>query len=74
MVIVGSARRLATQLGLALQPIQEPIAVEKMRGELLHRFGAAGEHPLLLVRIGHAKSCAPSVRRGVASVASFRNS
>jgi nitroreductase len=64
----------ATQLGLALQPIQEPIAVEKMRGELLHRFGAAGEHPLLLVRIGHAKRCAPSVRRGVASVASFRNS
>jgi hypothetical protein len=64
----------ATQLGIAHQPIHEPIAQEHTRGELLRRFGASGEEPLLLVRLGHAKPCPPSVRRAVAVVASFRNS
>ena len=63
----------ATQLGIAHQPINAPIEVERFRGDLLRSFGAAGEHPLMLVRLGHAKRPGPSARRGVTLVASFRN-
>jgi hypothetical protein len=62
----------ATQLGIAQQPIDAPIAVERTRGELLRHFGATGEEPLMFVRLGHAKAPDPTERRGVALVASFR--
>jgi nitroreductase len=64
----------ATQLGIAHQPISAPIEVERARGELMRRFGANGEEPLLLVRLGHASLPEPSVRRAVSAVATFRNS
>jgi hypothetical protein len=64
----------ATQIGIAHQPIHEPIAFAPARAELLRRFGAVGEEPLMLVRLGHARRCEPSMRRGVAMVSSFRNS
>ena len=64
----------ATRLGIAHQPINAPIEVEESRGDLLRSFRAAGEQPLMLLRLGHAKPPRPSVRRGVALVASFRNS
>jgi hypothetical protein len=64
----------ATSLGIAQQPMQAPIEVERFHGDLLRAFGAIGEQPLMLVRLGHAKSPRPSVRRAVSMVASFRNS
>jgi hypothetical protein len=64
----------ATQLGVAHQPIDPPLAMEETRTEILRRFGAGDEEPLALVRLGHAKRPSGSVRRGVAAVASFRNS
>jgi nitroreductase len=64
----------ATQLGIAHQPIDEPIASDRTRGALLERFGVSGEEPLMLVRLGHAKRPKPTPRRAVALVASFRNS
>lgn len=64
----------ATQLGIAHQPINEPIDLERFRGDVLARMNAVGEEPLMLVRLGHAKRTPPSVRRSVAYVASFRNS
>ena len=63
----------ATELGIAHQPISAPIEMESARAALLSRFGASGEAPLLLVRLGHAGRPDPSVRRAVALVASFRN-
>ena len=62
----------ATALGIAQQPMSEPLESEAGRAEMLRRFGAAGEQPLMLLRLGHARAPAPSVRRGVALVASFR--
>ncbi len=63
----------ATALGLAHQPLEPAIASEHTRGEVLKRFGATGEEPLLLVRLGHAKPPPPSVRRSVALVSTYRN-
>ena len=63
-----------TQLGISMQPIQAPIEVERTRPDLLRRFAAVGEEPLLLVRLGHANPPDPSVRRAVSVVATFRNS
>ena len=63
-----------TQLGIAHQPISAPIEVERTRGDLMRLFGAANEEPLLLLRLGHANPPSRSVRRGVALVATFRNS
>jgi len=63
----------ASLLGIAHQPVQAPIEVERFRGELRRQFGAAGDEPLLLVRLGHAKRPKPEVRRAVAVVASFRS-
>jgi nitroreductase len=62
----------ATGLGIAHQPIGEPLDQPATRNEVLGRFGATGEHPVLLVRLGHAKRPPASVRRSVALVASFR--
>ena len=62
----------ATQLGLAHQPVNAPIEVERFRGDLLRRFGARGEEPLMLLRLGRAKRCPHTPRRAVALVASFR--
>ena len=62
----------ATVLGIAHQPINAPIELEPWRGEALRLFGAAGEEPLMLIRLGHAKRPPPTVRRSVALVASFR--
>ena len=56
------------------QPINEPIESDLTRSEVLRYFGAGGEQPLMMVRLGHAKSPPASVRRSVAVVASFRNS
>ena len=62
----------ATQLGIAHQPINALIEQERTRGELLERFAAGGEDPLMFVRLGHADPPARIERRGVALVASFR--
>lgn len=64
----------ATRLGIAHQPLRAPIEVAKYRNDLLHAFGAPGEEPLLLIRLGHAHRPPPSLRRAVSAVASFRNS
>lgn len=63
----------ATGFGIAHHAISAPIEVEATRGALLQEFGAAGEDPLLLVRLGHAKAPAPTPRRAVSVVATFRN-
>ena len=64
----------ATRLGIAHQPLRSPIEMPSFRTDLLRVFGAPGEEPLLLVRLGHARRPPPSMRRGIAAVASFRNS
>lgn len=64
----------ATAFGLAQQPLTAPIESEKHRGLLAARFGATGEEPLLLVRLGHAKPPDPAPRRAVALVSTWRNS
>jgi hypothetical protein len=64
----------ATRLGIAHHPLRTPIEVASYRPDLLRLFSAAGEEPLLLIRLGHAHRPPPSFRRGVAVVASFRNS
>ncbi len=64
----------ATSLGLAVQPLATVFESEPSRAEVLRRFGAGGEEPLLLVRLGHAKAPAPSYRRAVGLVATYRNS
>jgi hypothetical protein len=63
----------ATQLGLAHQALSAPVTSERHRGELLRMFGAAGEDPIVLLRLGHAKPPKAIPRRTVATVASFRN-
>src|SRR5262249_9666003 len=63
----------ATQLGIAHQPLNAPIEMERQRPDVLRHFGAAGEEPLMLVRLGHADPPPASVRRAVGLVASFRN-
>jgi hypothetical protein len=62
----------ATHLGIAHQPLNAPLEVEGARRELERRFGVRGSQPLMLIRLGHAGSCDPSVRRNVALVSSFR--
>ena len=62
----------ATQLGIAHQPINAPIEQERYRPELLRRFGASGEDPLMFMRLGHADRPPAIERRGVALVASLR--
>ena len=64
----------ATTLGIAQQPLSEPLETESGQMELLHRFGVTGEHPAMLLRLGHAGAPEPSTRRSVALVASFRTS
>jgi hypothetical protein len=65
----------ATSLGIAHQPLHAPIEAVRFHGDLMRAFGApSGEQPLMLVRLGHAQQPQASVRRGVAMVASFRNS
>ena len=64
----------ATQLGLAHQPINAPLMLERFRGPLLRRFGVTGEEPLMLVRCGHDSRVQHTPRRAVSVVASFRNS
>jgi hypothetical protein len=61
----------ATQLGISHQPVNAPIEFERARPELLRHFGAGGEEPVLLVRLGHASAPDPTVRRSVAQVTSF---
>lgn len=62
----------ATSLGLAHQPYSAVLENEAARAEVLRRFGAVSEEPLLLVRLGHAKTPPHSHRRAVALVASYR--
>jgi len=62
----------ATQLGIAHQPMNQLIEPGRTRSEVLARFGAAGEDPLMFVRLGHADRPPASLRRAVAVVASFR--
>lgn len=73
-----SYERLALKsatLGIAQQPLTGPIETPRHRDALLARFGAdAGEEPLLLVRLGHAKPMTPTPRRAVALVSTYRNS
>jgi len=64
----------ATQLGIAHHPVNEAIDIDRFRPDVLRRFAASGEEPLMLVRLGHAKRPHPSVRRNVAFISSFRNS
>jgi len=64
----------ATRLGIANQILSAPIEVESYRRDLCRAFSVGtGEEPLLLVRLGHAKSPGPTPRRGVSVVATFRN-
>jgi nitroreductase len=62
----------ATHLGIAHQPISAPIEQERFRPELLRRFDASSETPLMFVRLGHADQPPGVERRGVALVATFR--
>lgn len=64
----------AAAFGLAQQPLSAPIESARHRAELANRFGAWGEEPLLLVRLGHAKPPDPAPRRAVALVSTWRNS
>jgi len=64
----------ATSLGVAQQPLSAPIESERHRAALLRRFGAVGEEPLLLVRLGHAHPPDATPRRAVALVSTYRNS
>ncbi len=64
----------ATTLGVSHQPVNEAIEQDRFRGDVLRAFDAAGEEPLMLVRLGHAKHPDAAVRRSVALVSSFRNS
>lgn len=64
----------ATAFGLAQQPLTAPVESERHRAELARRFAAAGEEPLLLVRLGHARPPDPVPRRAVALVSTWRNS
>ncbi len=64
----------ATQLGLAHQPMNAPLELERFRGPLLRRFGVTGEEPLVLLRCGHDSRVPHTPRRAVSLVASFRNS
>jgi nitroreductase len=63
----------ATELGIAHHVISAPIEVEKARPALMAAFGAGAEQPLLLMRLGHAKTPKPTPRRAVSLVATFRN-
>jgi nitroreductase len=63
----------ATQLGVAHQALSAPIEAPHARAELARLFGATGEDPLILLRLGHAKPPKALPRRAVATVASFRN-
>ena len=63
----------ATQLGLAHQALSAPVESEKYRASLLRAFSASGEDPLVLMRLGKAKSPKATPRRTVATVSSFRN-
>lgn len=51
---------LATQLGLALQPMSQPLQVPHLRRELAEAIGAGDGHPQQLFRIGYAE---PEKRR-----------
>jgi len=64
----------ATHLGIAHQPLDAPLRAPRHRADLAREFEVGGEQPLMLLRLGHAKRPRPSMRRGVALVASFRNS
>lgn len=62
----------ATSLGLAQQPLSAPIESEPHRAVLAKRFGVPGEEALLLVRLGRAAPPAPTPRRAVALVSTWR--
>jgi hypothetical protein len=62
----------STALGIAQHPISEPLEHETTRAEILRQFGARGEQPLMLVRLGHAKRPGTTVRRSIALVSSFK--
>lgn len=62
----------AASLGIAQQPMSAPIESERHRLAITKRFAAAGEEPVLLVRMGHSDSLDPSPRRGVAMVSTYR--
>ena len=64
----------ASTLGVAQHPLSAPIGSERHRLALAQRFHAEGEEPLLLVRLGHAKTPPPTARRGVALVSTYRTS
>lgn len=77
-IVAGQVyERLALQVanfGLAQQPLSAPIESPKHRAALATRFAAAGEEPLLLVRLGHGRPPDPAPRRAVALVSTWRNS
>jgi len=64
----------ATTFGLAQQPLSAAIESEPHRAVLARAFGAAGEDPLLLVRLGRAHPVPPTARRTVALVSTYRTS
>ncbi len=77
MVTAGQAlERIAlsaTALGIAHQPLTAPVESERHRAALLRAFGATGEEPLLVLRLGHADPLPPTPRRGVALVSTYRH-
>jgi hypothetical protein len=54
--------------------MNESIQQSEFRDTLARHFGAGGEHPLMLIRMGHARQPDPTPRRAVALVSSYRNS
>lgn len=64
----------ATALGIAHQPQNAPLEQERFRAALLRHFGAGGQEPLMLMRLGHAGEMPPTPRRAASLVATYRNS
>lgn len=61
----------ATALGLAQQPLSAATQTEAGRAGIAKAFGVTNEEPLLLVRLGHARTVPASPRRAVALVTSW---
>lgn len=63
-----------TQVGISHHPMNESIQQPQFRDTLARLFRAGGEHPLMLLRMGHAGKPDPTPRRSFALVSSYRNS
>jgi nitroreductase len=64
----------ATQLGLAHQPLNAMVQLDRYRSDLRQAFGFGDEDPIVMFRVGYAKPVDPTPRRAVTVVASWRTS